>query len=144
MNTVRAIFPPEFEAFIKQDAAEIAEIIAIESAAELMYNLSAASMPRTGQQYEGQPRRSSINFPGAEFLQEQSGDLMRSVGYEDDQPPYLYRVGMGIAGDSGQPQEELEANEYGNGVKEGRQNLLNTFESAELSDRITDALEARA
>lgn len=143
MNTVKAIFPPEFEAFIKQDAAEIAEIIAIESAAELNYNLSAASMPRTGQHYEGQPRRSSVNFPGAEFLQEQSGTLRDSVGYKPSQPPYLFDVGMGIAGDSGQTQAELEANEYGDGTKEGRQNLLNTFESAELSDRISDALEAR-
>jgi hypothetical protein len=48
---------------------------------------------------------------------------------------------MGLDGDSGQSQEDLEANEYGNGIKKGRQNLLNTFESAELSDRISDAME---
>jgi hypothetical protein len=56
-------------------------------------------------------------------------------------PIYLFKVGMGIDGDSGQTQEELEGNEYGNGTKEGRQNQLNTFESAELSDRISDAME---
>lgn len=138
---VTAIFPPEFERFIEQRAAEQAEVIAIESAAELQYNLSAGSMPRTGMHWAGQPRRSSVNAPGAEFLQEQSGTLMRSVGYEADQPPYLFKVGMGIDGDSGQTQKELEANEYGDGTKEGRQNLLNTFESAELSDRISDAME---
>ena len=138
---VTAIFPPEFERFIEQRAAEQAEVLAIESAAELQYNLSASSGPRTGHHHAHLPRRSSVNMPGAEFLQEQSGTLMRSVGYEADQPPYLFKVGMGIDGDSGQTQEELEGNEYGNGTKEGRQNQLNTFESAELSDRISDAME---
>jgi hypothetical protein len=132
---------PDFDAFWKQENQEKAEVIAVESAAELQYNLSAASGERSGFQYEGLPRRSSINLPKREFLQEQSGQLMRSVGYEAESP-YLFKVGMGIDGDSGQSQEDLEANEYGNGTKEGRQNLLMTFGSAELRDRVDSALEA--
>ena len=115
------------------------ELLAIEYRAALVYNHSAASGPRTGVKHIRLPRRSSLNEPAAEFLQEQNGKLVNSIGYKILNTSTA-EIGFGVNGDAGQPTEALLANEYGSedGTRQGRFGLLRTMESEEVK---RDALE---
>lgn len=118
------------------------EVGAIAAAGQLDYNLAASSSTRTGEHYEGQPRPSSINIPAAEFLQEQSGQLRRSVGYEMLADEAAALVGVGLNGSSGQSQEELEDNEYGNGPRAGRFSVTRTMQAAGTHARMMREIRA--
>lgn len=116
---------------LRKDVSKHLEVLTISLTGSLKLNLSRGRQTRTGVTYYEDEGVFSSADGGSEFPQEVTGTLRSSVGFKK-KSDLKFVSGVGLNGDSGQSQEELENLAYGHGdASSGRYFMENTYENPE-------------